>query len=59
MAVKKYTKNVQESQVKNYPKIDLGKLCKQSIVFGYSGITSGETWKDMNCFKLQFMAAKP
>jgi hypothetical protein len=59
MAVKKYTKPVQESQVKNYPKIDLGKLCKQSIVFGYSGITSGETWKDMNCFKLQFMAAKP
>ena len=50
MAVKKYTKPVQESQVKNYPKIDLGKLCKQSIVFGYSGITSGETWKDMNCF---------
>ena len=59
MAVKKYTKPVQESQVKNYPKIDLGKLCKQSIVFGYSGITSGETWKDMNCFKLQFMEAKP
>ena len=59
MAVQKYTKPVQESQVKNYPKIDLGKLCKQSIVFGYSGITSGETWKDMNCFKLQFMAAKP
>ena len=59
MAVKKYTKPVQESQVKNYPKIDLGKLCKQSIVFGYSGIISGETWKDMNCFKLQFMAAKP
>ena len=59
MAVKKYTKPVQESQVKNYPKIDLGKLCKQAIVFGYSGITSGETWKDMNCFKLQFMAAKP
>ena len=59
MAVKKYTKPVQESQVKNYPKIDLGKLCKQSIVFGFSGITSGETWKDMNCFKLQFMAAKP
>ena len=59
MAVEKYTKPVQESQVKNYPKIDLGKLCKQSIVFGYSGITSGETWKDMNCFKLQFMAAKP
>ena len=59
MAVKKYTKPVQESQIKNYPKIDLGKLCKQSIVFGYSGITSGETWKDMNCFKLQFMAAKP
>ena len=59
MAVKKYTKPVQESQVKNYPKIDLGKLCKQSIVFGYSGTTSGETWKDMNCFKLQFMAAKP
>ena len=40
MAVKKYTKPVQESQVKIYPKIDLGKLCKQSIVFGYSGITS-------------------
>ena len=59
MAVHEYTKPVQESQVKNYPKIDLGKLCKQSIVFGYSGITSGETWKDMNCFKLQFMAAKP
>ena len=59
MTVKKYTKPVQESQVINYPKIDLGKLCKQSIVFGYSGITSGETWKDMNCFKLQFMAAKP
>jgi len=59
MAVKKYTKPVQESQLKYYPKIDLGKLCKQSIVFGYSGITSGETWKDMNCFKLQFMAAKP
>ena len=59
MAVKKYTKPVQESKVKNYPKIDLGKLCKQSIVFGYSGITSGETWKDINCFKLQFMAAKP
>ena len=32
MAVKKYTKPVQESQVKNYPKIDFGKLCKQSTV---------------------------
>ena len=40
MAVEKYTKPVQESQVKNYPKIDSGKLCKQSIVFGYTGITS-------------------
>ena len=40
MAVKKYTKPVQECQVKIYPKIDFGKLCKQSIVFGYSGITS-------------------
>ena len=37
MAVKKYTQPVQECQVKNYPKIDLGKLCKQSTVFGYSG----------------------
>jgi hypothetical protein len=40
MAVEKYTKPVQESQVKNYPKIDFGKLCKQSTVFGYTGITS-------------------
>ena len=37
MAVEKYTKPVQESQVKNYPKIDSGKLCRQSTVFGYSG----------------------
>ena len=36
MAVEKYTKPVQESQVKNYPKIDFGKLCKQLIVLGYS-----------------------
>ena len=42
MAVKKYTKPVQECQVKIYPKIDFGKLCKQSIVFGYSGITSSD-----------------
>ena len=40
MAELEYTKAVQESQVKIYPKIDLGKLCKQSIVFGYSGKTS-------------------
>ena len=42
MAEKKYTKPVQECQVKIYPKIDSGKLCKQSIVFGYSGITSSD-----------------
>ena len=35
MAVREYTKPVQESQVKNYPKIDLGKFCNQSIDFGY------------------------
>jgi len=59
MAVEKYTKPVQESQVKNYPKIDFGKLCKQSTVFGYSGITSPDlflvcctpSW--MNKFVLQ------
>ena len=59
MAVEKYTKPVQESQVKNYPNIDLGKLCKQSIVFGYSGITSGETWKDMNCFNFNSWRLSP
>ena len=30
---------VQEGQIKNYPRIDLGKLCKKSIILGYSGTT--------------------
>ena len=42
MAVEKYTKPVQACQVKICPKIDFGKLCKESTVFGYSGITSSD-----------------
>ena len=30
---------VQEGQIKNYPRIDLGKLCKKSIILEYSGTT--------------------
>jgi len=48
MAMEKYTKPVQESQVKNYPKIDFGKLCKQSTVFGYSGKKSPDLF--LVCF---------
>ena len=30
---------VQESQINKYPKIGLGKLCKKSIILGYTGTT--------------------
>ena len=55
MAVQRYTKPVQESQVKNCPNIGLGKLCRQSIVLGYSEkmflVCCSPSW--MNKFLLQ------